>query len=113
MALPWDSTHRKEEGQRLRPREVSEMRNYQIPDFSVVAFTGAAWLLGLAIMLLVQTPVSGFETSLFARTVLSAFAACGSIYLVKLGFDLRSTSESSQAAVREVIRRIDQTRKAA
>jgi hypothetical protein len=88
------------------------MRDFQIPDFGVVAFTGAAWLLGLAVMLLVQTPATQ-ETSLFARTLLSTFAACGSIYLVKLGFDLRSSKEDAQAPVREAIRRIEQTRRAA
>jgi hypothetical protein len=89
------------------------MREYQFPDLSVVAFTGAAWLAGLAVMLIVQAPPSDFETSLFARTVLGTLAACGSIFLARIGFELGSTVDNQRVAVKEAVRQIDRPRRAA
>ena len=89
------------------------MKEFKVPSLRSVAFAGAAWLGGIALLLVV--PFSGVTSlgDLLGRELIGGIFLLAAVYLVRLGIDGSAYEESTQAMAKEPIRRIDVTRRAA
>lgn len=88
------------------------MREFQVPDFRSVAFAGAAWLAGIALLLVV--PFSGYSTlgDLLGRELIGGVMLLAAGYLFRAGLT-DAADTNSRALVREAVRRIERRRRAA
>lgn len=90
--------------------EVSTMKEYQIPNIKAAALTGAVWLIGLGV-LLVLSPTAA--DSLVTRVVTGSFMLAGALFLLKIGLEISAAEDVPVALVKEPARRLDRTRRAA